>query len=108
METLTKPNLFGPAPVGKGNRSTFFGAVFAGLLVLFLAGALYFFHLTDFSSPQVAPAQGIENPVTTGQGTRVGEPVAGPSIGTTADMASHAMFAPLQERQANAVPLILR
>ncbi|WP_205503621.1 hypothetical protein [Rufibacter psychrotolerans] len=107
METLTNPNLFGPAPAGKGNRSTFFGAVFAGLLVLFLAGMLYFSHLTDFSSPQVAPTGGVENP-RTGQDAGVNQPVAGPSFGTTANLASHAMFAPLLQQQANATPLIFR
>ncbi|WP_181306741.1 hypothetical protein [Rufibacter sp. XAAS-G3-1] len=107
METLTNPHRFAPAPGGQGRQSSFLGAVFASLMVLFLAGILYFTHVTDFSSPQSAPAERLENPPTV-QDTGVDAPVTGPSIGTTANLASYSMFAPLLGQQADAAPMVFR
>ncbi|ALI99147.1 hypothetical protein [Rufibacter tibetensis] len=107
MEILTNPNPFGPAPARKGKQLSFFGVVFTGLMVLFLAGILYFTQLTDFSSPQVTSSERMEN-LPTVQNTRVDALVASPSIGTTANMASHAMFAPLLGQQPASTPLIFK
>jgi hypothetical protein len=107
METLTNPHRFAPAPGGQGRQSSFFGAVFASLLVLFLAGILYFSHVTNFSSPQATSAPGFGNTPTV-QDTKVDASVTGPSVGTTANLASHAMFAPLLGQQTATAPLIFR
>lgn len=107
METLAKPNLFGPAPGGQGKPFPFFGAVFASLMVLLLAGILYFTHLTDFSSPLTTPAMQVENPPTV-HNTASNTPVTGPAVGSTANIADHAMFAPLASQQADATPVIFK
>ncbi|WP_210462220.1 hypothetical protein [Rufibacter roseolus] len=106
METLTNHNRYAPAPGGQG-RHSFFGVVFAGFLVLFLAGVLYFTRLTDFSSPEVTSTQPVED-LPAAQEIKIDAAVTGSSVGTTANLAGHAMFAPLLGQPTNAAPLIFR
>ncbi|RNI23571.1 hypothetical protein [Rufibacter latericius] len=102
MELLTNPNRFAPVPGRHRGQFPFFGAIFAILLFLFVAGVLYFTHITDFSSPEVTSAGKMENQPTL-QNTRVEALVAGTSIVTTANLVNHPVFAPLLKQQPTAV-----
>ncbi|KAA6431003.1 hypothetical protein ACD591_14205 [Rufibacter glacialis] len=110
MEPLTHPS---PASAARQKKS-FFSVGFALLLLALLGGAMFLFKTT---SPQPATLDSTTSVAPATAGPEITAPRAtdlpntapsGQVMGTTADLASHPMFAPLQQQLPDSMPLIFR